>query len=97
MADMVCAVLWPQRGNQDHRCELSRQDCILVCRMSCGGSIEKTKWDCLSRCQTSMREIMRIAPLQNEPGLIAYECPACKKLTSEILAAGPTTGQSDAS
>jgi hypothetical protein len=35
-----------------------------------------------------MREIMRIAPLRHEPGLIAYECPACEKLTSEIWAGG---------
>jgi hypothetical protein len=37
------------------------------------------------RCQSSMREIMRIAPLRNEPGL-TYECPACEKLTGEIWA-----------
>jgi hypothetical protein len=41
------------------------------------------------RCQTSMREIMRIAPLRNEPGLIAYECPACEKLT---VPARPASG-----
>ena len=48
------------------------------------------------RCHTSMAEIMRIAPLGNEPGLIAYECPACGKVTSEIWPAGRTTDQSDA-
>jgi hypothetical protein len=48
------------------------------------------------RCQTSMQEIMRIAPLRNEPGLIAYECPACEKLTSEIWPAARTTDRSDA-
>jgi hypothetical protein len=31
---------------------------------------------------------MRIAPLQNEPDLIAYECPACDKMTSELWPAG---------
>ena len=31
---------------------------------------------------------MRIAPLRTEPGLIAYECPACGKVTSEIWPAG---------
>jgi hypothetical protein len=25
-----------------------------------------------------MREVMWIAPLREEPGLIAYECPSCK-------------------
>ena len=43
------------------------------------------------RCQTSMQEIMRIAPLRNEPALIAYECPAC-----EIWPAARTTDRSDA-
>jgi hypothetical protein len=44
-----------------------------------------------------MREIMRIAPLRNEPGLIAYECPACEKMASEFLPAQSTIDQSDAS
>ena len=35
-----------------------------------------------------MREIMRIAPLRTEPGLIAYECPACGKVSSEIAQRG---------
>ena len=48
------------------------------------------------RCHTSMGEIMRIAPLRTEPGLIAYECPTCGKVTSEIWPAGRTTDQSDA-
>jgi hypothetical protein len=34
-----------------------------------------------------MREVMRIPPLQSEPGLIAYECSACNYTTSEILPA----------
>ena len=45
------------------------------------------------RCRAPMQEIMRIAPLRIEPGLIAYECPTCGKLTSEILPAGRTTDQ----
>jgi hypothetical protein len=35
-----------------------------------------------------MQEIMRIAPLRIEPGLIAYECPTCGKVTSEICQRG---------
>jgi hypothetical protein len=42
-----------------------------------------------------MQEIMRIAPLQSEPGLIAYECPACGKVSSEIWPAGRTTDPPD--
>jgi hypothetical protein len=29
-----------------------------------------------------MEEVVRIAPLVNESGLIAYECPACLYVTS---------------
>jgi hypothetical protein len=32
-----------------------------------------------------MDEVVRIAPLANEPGLIGYECPACSYVTSVIL------------
>jgi hypothetical protein len=48
------------------------------------------------RCRAPMQEIMRIAPLRNEPGLIAYECPSCGKVTSEIRPAERTPNQSDA-
>ena len=34
------------------------------------------------RCKTTMDEVVRIAPLGDEPGLIAYECPACRYVTS---------------
>jgi hypothetical protein len=36
-----------------------------------------------------MDEVARITPLQDQPGLIAYECPACRFVTSEILPAKP--------
>jgi hypothetical protein len=39
------------------------------------------------RCKGGMREVVRIPPLQSEPGLIAYECSACTYTTSEILPA----------
>jgi hypothetical protein len=32
-----------------------------------------------------MQEVVNIAPLRGEPGLIAYQCPACGHVTSEIL------------
>ena len=47
------------------------------------------------RCRAPMQEIMRIAPLRTEPGLIAYECPSCGKVTSEIWPAGRTTDRPD--
>lgn len=31
-----------------------------------------------------MVEIVSIAPLVHEPGLVAYECPNCGYVTSEI-------------
>jgi hypothetical protein len=31
-----------------------------------------------------MQEIVSIAPLGREPGLIAYECPACGHVTSVL-------------
>ena len=34
------------------------------------------------RCQAMMDEVVRIAPLQDDPGLIGYECPSCKYVTS---------------
>jgi hypothetical protein len=29
--------------------------------------------------------VVRIAPLESEPGLIGYECPACCYVTSVLL------------
>ena len=37
------------------------------------------------RCKAPMKEVVRIAPVQNDPGLIAYECPACGYLTSVLI------------
>jgi hypothetical protein len=37
------------------------------------------------RCKTIMDEVVRIAPLESEPGLIGYECPACCYVTSVLL------------
>jgi uncharacterized Zn finger protein len=37
------------------------------------------------RCKAPMKEILRIAPVQSEPGLIAYECPSCGYVTSVLI------------
>jgi hypothetical protein len=34
-----------------------------------------------------MKEIVRIAPVQRDPGLIAYECPSCGYVTSVLMGA----------
>ena len=31
-----------------------------------------------------MDEVVRIEPLQNEPGLIGYECPSCSYVTNVL-------------
>jgi hypothetical protein len=36
------------------------------------------------RCQVKMSEVVRIAPLGHEPGLIAYECPECVYVMSVL-------------
>jgi transcription elongation factor Elf1 len=43
------------------------------------------------RCKKTLREVTRVPPLQNEDGLIAYECSACGYVTSVILPAGMQT------
>jgi hypothetical protein len=32
-----------------------------------------------------MNDVVRIAPAQGEPGLIAYECPSCGYVTSVLV------------
>jgi hypothetical protein len=32
-----------------------------------------------------MKDVVTIAPLAGEPGLIGYECPKCGHVTSELL------------
>lgn len=36
-----------------------------------------------SRCGTEMKDVVTIAPLADEPGLIAYECPSVLALTED--------------
>jgi uncharacterized Zn finger protein len=43
----------------------------------------RTNFAC-PRCKNTLREVTRVPPLQNEDGLIAYECPACSYVTSVI-------------
>jgi hypothetical protein len=33
-----------------------------------------------------MNEVVRIAPLGRDPGLIAYECPECVYVMSQLIA-----------
>jgi hypothetical protein len=36
-----------------------------------------------------MKEVLRLAPAQNDPGLIAYECPSCGYVTSALTPKRP--------
>lgn len=38
-----------------------------------------------TRCGAAMDEVVSIAPLAGEPGLIAYECPGCGYVTSVLF------------
>lgn len=38
------------------------------------------------RCKAPMQEVLRIAPVQSDPGLIAYECQSCGYVTSVLIA-----------
>jgi DNA-directed RNA polymerase subunit RPC12/RpoP len=42
-----------------------------------------------ARCKAPMKEVVWITPIQNDPGLIAYECPACGFLTSVLIDCQP--------
>ena len=41
------------------------------------------------RCKGPMEEVLRIAPAQTDPGLIAYECPSCGCVTSDLTPSNP--------
>ena len=41
------------------------------------------------RCKAPMKEVLRIAPVQTDPGLIAYECPSCDYVTSVLTPSTP--------
>jgi len=43
-------------------------------------------------CKAPMQEVVRIAPAQTDPGLVAYECPSCGYVTSDLI--GPQSGTS---
>jgi hypothetical protein len=36
------------------------------------------------RCKAPMEEVVWIAPVQDEPGLVGYECPSCSYVTSVL-------------
>jgi DNA-directed RNA polymerase subunit RPC12/RpoP len=36
------------------------------------------------RCGARMEEVVSIAPIHNEPGLVGYECPSCRYVTSVL-------------
>jgi hypothetical protein len=74
----------PVKGcNYTIRCVLTGQVLNFGVAVS---AIRRTDVSC-PRCKARMDEVARIAPLQKAAGLVAYECPACRYTTSEILPA----------
>jgi uncharacterized Zn finger protein len=39
-------------------------------------------------CNNPMKEVLRIAPVVHEQGLIAFECPSCGYVMSVLIPAG---------
>jgi len=67
---------------------LSRCYKVMSLRLLVSDIHTEGKVETCPRCKATMHEVTRIAPLQQEPGLIAYECPRCSYLTSVFLPAG---------
>jgi hypothetical protein len=40
-----------------------------------------------------MKDVVWIAPVQSDPGLIAYECPSCGYVTSVLIDHPPDTSE----
>ena len=45
------------------------------------------------RCEASLQEVLWIAPVHDDPGLVAYECPSCGYVTSDLTASAPEPGK----
>jgi hypothetical protein len=54
-----------------------------MCRVR---SIEEARHRCVPALQGPMEEAVWIAPVQSDPGLIAYKCPSCGYVTSVLIA-----------
>jgi len=61
------------------------KECIWSPRVCGVSDLPKREGFACPRCKVLMDEMVRIAPLANEPGLIGYECPACRYVTSVVL------------
>ena len=44
-------------------------------------------------CKAPMKDVVWIAPVQSDPGLIAYECPSCGYVTSVLIDHPPDTSE----
>jgi predicted RNA-binding Zn-ribbon protein involved in translation (DUF1610 family) len=38
-----------------------------------------------AKCGTTMKDVVTIAPVAHENGLVAYECPKCGHVTSVLV------------
>ncbi len=55
--------------------------------MSADQKTQRRKLPDCPRCGARMQDIVSIAPILGEPGLIGYECPKCGCVTSKIIRA----------
>jgi len=44
------------------------------------------------KCGAAMEDVVTIAPVGDDPGLIAYECPKCHHVTSTLIEARRSNG-----
>ena len=43
------------------------------------------------KCETAMVPIADVPPFGREPGLVAYECPHCRRIKTVLMSAQPAT------
>jgi hypothetical protein len=88
---MISITIMFAKGKPDQPYANCRNECVTACRMSLCRASRKDEvgWH-IPGAKRQCGRSWRIAPLRDEPGLIAYECPACEKLTSEFLPTTPT-------
>jgi hypothetical protein len=56
----------------------------VVCNVS---DLRRSGYAC-PRCKAIMDQVVWIAPVGDEPGLIGYECPVCRYVTSVLWRPG---------
>jgi hypothetical protein len=90
-SDAGTLITCPASRNQPAPCALRYEECSSKTPDARGrvvSDLSRSRRDlsplpCL-RCGIIMDEVVRIAPVAGEPGLIAFECPNCTYVTSVL-------------